>query len=102
MDFRPALRKVVKDNPEIDIIIVHQSNGDNDFFSHKPEVEACERERVIAACEAVIKGIRETEAREVARSGGKPQSCPGRVKYTTVKDQPRYTVIKAAGCPGDV
>lgn len=71
-DFRTALRALVKSHPEIDLVIVHQVNGDNDFFSHKPEVEACERDRVIAACQQIIEGIKETENR---RGPGR-QSCP--------------------------
>lgn len=76
---REILDIMVRDYPEIDVIIVHKANGDNEFFSHKPEVEACERARVIQACVAVIAGIREVEAKEArrARRRNEPMSCPG-------------------------
>lgn len=80
VDFRPPLRDLVRDHPEIDLVIVHHANGDNDFFSHKPEVDACERLRVVAACEQIIQGIREVEARESSRPRrrrNEPMSCPG-------------------------
>lgn len=69
------LRAMATD-PSVDVIIVHHANGDNSFFSHKPEIDACERARVIEACEAVIAGIRDVEARERARPG-RAQYCPG-------------------------
>ena len=73
------LRMLVADDPDIDVVIVHLANGDNEFFSHKPEIQACERKRVIEACEAVIAGIREVEEREQHRSRrrNEPMSCPG-------------------------
>lgn len=70
-DFRAVLRDLVYRDPSIDFVIVHHASGDNDFFSAKPEVESCERERIVAVCQQVIDGIRESEQRHRGRA-----ACP--------------------------
>lgn len=66
---RRALREITAADPGIDVVIVHHADGSNDFFSAKPEVEQCERHRVIEICLDI--------AVTLEGMTGRPASCPG-------------------------
>lgn len=69
-DDRAMLRQIVADDPAIDLVIVHHADGGNDFFSAKPEVESCERWRVIAVCRDIIRVLEAMPRKQRSDTGG--------------------------------
>ena len=80
-DWRVPVNEVVRNEPAIEFVVVHHANGDNDFFSHIPDLEVCQRQRVVG----ILRGIADTL--ESSRRRG--QSCPGQEASTP----------KGKGCP---
>lgn len=72
---RTTLRQIVADDPAIDLVIVHHADGSNDFFSAKPEVEICERWRVIAICRSIAATL-EAMPRKQRSDAGSRTGCP--------------------------
>lgn len=70
-----ALRKMVREDTGVNLIIVHQEDGNNDFFSYLPEAEECERRRVIAICKDIIRELEKLGAPR--RRYGTGPGCPG-------------------------
>ena len=67
--WRQTIRNLVATNPEIDVVIVHTADGSNDYFSAKPEVERCERWRVIEVCRDIIRALESMPRRQRADAG---------------------------------
>lgn len=67
--WRESVRRIVADRPEIDIVIVHHADGSNDFFSAKPDVERCERWRVIEVCRGIIRVLQEMPRKQRSDAG---------------------------------
>lgn len=82
---RVAVRRIVADDPDVDLVIVHHADGSNDFFSAKPDVERCERWRVIAVCRAIASTL-EAMPRKQRSDAGSRTACPS-------------DGHRAAGCP---
>lgn len=72
---RAAIRAIVVNDPSIDVVIVHHADGGNDFFSAKPDVETCERWRVIEACRGIIRTL-ESMPRKQRSDAGSSTGCP--------------------------
>lgn len=70
---RRVIRKAVQKDDGIDLVIIRHTDGSNDIFSSKPEVEKCERLRVIDVCLAIARELESTPSRR----GPGPQKCPG-------------------------
>lgn len=73
---RIALRDIVRDDQSIDLIIVVHADGGTDFFSHRPDVEQCERSRVIAVCRRIADTL-EAMPRKTRSDRGRAHGCPG-------------------------
>jgi hypothetical protein len=73
---RTQMRGIVRDDPTIDLIIVVHADGGTDFFSHRPDVEQCERWRVIAVCRRIADTL-EAMPRKVRSDRGRTHGCPG-------------------------
>lgn len=77
---RETLRRILQDDHNrIDLIIVHHFDGSNDFFSDKPEVEQCERQRVIDICLDIASTLLKmgVRAKFSRKDKGKKHGCPG-------------------------
>lgn len=66
---RKVLRDVVRHDDGIDILICHHADGSNDYFSAKPEVQECERHRIIEVCLEIAIALESMPER--------PAQCPG-------------------------
>lgn len=67
---RMRIRSIVHGSPSVDFVVVHHVDGSNDYFSHIPDVEVCQRSRVAAVLRSIAAHL----------EAGKPQStgmCPG-------------------------
>jgi hypothetical protein len=86
MTWRPKIDQVVRDNPAIEFVVVHHADGSNDFFSHIPDLEVCQRHRVAGTLRDIADNLESSRQRQ---RGPGPQSCPGQEASTS----------KAKGCP---
>lgn len=92
-DTRRTLRGIVQADDGIDIVIVHHADGSNDFFSAKPDVERCERMRIVR----VLREIADTL--ESMRPGARLlASTPA--KRGTKHGRTRSDKGSTHGCPG--
>ena len=78
---RIALRDMVSKDDTIDMIIVHHTNGGNDFFSGRWGAEQCEREHVANVCRDIANQLDEIPRRTRSDKGGHT-NCPDGISKT--------------------